>query len=410
LPETLPAKVNVLCVASFFKGADFLRECRARGARVFLLTRERTMGEDWPRDAIDDVTVLPDDASLDLFLYAGSQIARQVPVDRVVALEEFDVVNTAVLREHLQAPGMQGTTARAFRDKLAMRIRAERAGIRVPEFVHALNYDALRDFMRHVPAPWVLKPRSDVSAIGIRKLRDAQELWHVIDALDARESLGERAPYHLLERFVPGDVYHVDAIVEGGEVSFAGLNRYGRPPMDVAHKGGVFLSRTLDYDSDDHARLAELNGQLLKSLGMEWGATHAEFIKGADDGEFYFLEVAARVGGAYIAETVEAATGLNLWREWACVELAGGERPASERPRPKQEYGGIALSLARQEWPDTSAYDDPEITYRVRKPYHVGLVVNSVDPARVDGLLRDYAARFASDFCAVAPPPERPPV
>ncbi len=410
MSEIPERNVNILCVASFFKGADFLRECKTQGARVFLLTRERTVKEEWPRDALDDIIVLPDDATVDLFIYAGSEIARRIRLDRIVALEEFDVTSTALLREHLQIPGMYATAARTFRDKLMMRFKAAETGIRVPDFVHVLNYDALRDFMERVPAPWVLKPRSDVSAIGIRKLNEPEQVWRTIDALDARAALGERAPYHLLERFVAGEVFHVDSIVEGGEVSFANVSRYGRPPMDVAQKGGVFISRTLEYDSEDYCHLVELNQKLLKGFGLEHGATHAEFIKGATDGEFYFLEVASRVGGAYTAETAEAATGINLWREWARVELAGGSRAAVERPRALRDFSGIALSLARQEWPDTSVYDDPEIVYRVRKPFHVGLIVRSTELRRVDELLNGYAARFTEDFCAVAPPPERPPV
>ena len=76
------------------------------------------------------------------------------------------------------------------------------------------------------------------------------------------------------------------------------------------------------------------------------------------DGEFYFLEVAARVGGAHIAETLEAARGHNLWREWARIEVAG-ERGVYEVPPHREDYAGICISLARQEWPDTSGYDDP---------------------------------------------------
>ena len=340
--------VNVLCVASFFKGADFLRECGEQGARVLLLTRERTLGEAWPREQIADVVVLPNDAAPELFLYAGSQLARRFNLGRIVALEEFDVVNTAHLREHLQAEGAGVTAARAFRDKLAMRRRARSAGLRVPDFVHALNYEALAEFMSRVPAPWVLKPRSDVQAIGIRKLHEPGQVWRAVEELDARPALGERSDYHLLERYVAGEVFHVDSISEGGEVSFACVSRYARPPLDVAHQGGVYVSRTLDYDSEDHARLTALNAELLRALGLARGAAHAEFIKGADDGELYFLEVAARVGGAYIAETVEAATGVNLWREWARVEVAGVARPAGERPRPRRGHAAIALPLARQ--------------------------------------------------------------
>ena len=36
----------------------------------------------------------------------------------------------------------------------------------------------------------------------------------------------------------------------------------------------------------------------MKALHMKRGATHAEYIKGDADGKFYFLETAARVGGA----------------------------------------------------------------------------------------------------------------
>ncbi|MGZ5483857.1 MAG: ATPase, partial [Pyrinomonadaceae bacterium] len=99
------------------------------------------------------------------------------------------------------------------------------------------------------------------------------------------------------------------------------------------------------------------------------------------------------------------ATGINLWREWARLELATPERPYILPPI-RKEYGGIAVSLARQENPCTSTYDDPEIVYRVSKPWHVGLIVCSPDHRRVLNLLTEYARRFSEDFTAVAPPEE----
>jgi len=113
------------------------------------------------------------------------------------------------------------------------------------------------------------------------------------------------------------------------------------------------------------------------------------------------------VGGAYIAEVLEAATGVNLWREWARLELANGKVTTRIRPA-RKEYAGIILSLAKQEDPDTSAYVDEEIVYRVKKRHHAGLIVRSPQLARVNELLTDYSSRFAEDFVAVAPPPERP--
>ena len=404
----IPRKaVKVVCVASYCKGADFLREWTRPGAHVELLTRERTAREPWPSDALDAVHYLPDDAGADLVVHAAAHLSREQKIDALVALEEFDVVTTALAREHLRLAGLDSSRARLFRDKLAMRQRAREAGLRVPDFVPLFNYQEVGEYMERVPPPWVVKPRSDVSASGIRRVEESEHVWRAIEALDAREALQDKSSYYLLEKFVAGEVFHVDSIVEDGEVIFSGASRYGRPPLDVAQGGGVFTTHTLGYDSQEHAELTRLNAELLRALGLERGAAHAEFIRGAADGEFYFLEVAARVGGAYIADTLEAATGHNLWREWARVEAAHARGERVGRLEPRRGYGGIALSLARQERPDTSAYDDPEIVFRVDKPHHVGLVVRSPDLARVRQLLEDYSQRFARDFSATVPPPDR---
>ncbi|HMF55346.1 MAG TPA: ATP-grasp domain-containing protein [Pyrinomonadaceae bacterium] len=406
MSEQSDKPLQIVCLASYFKGVDFLSECKQQGARVVLITKEKNANEEWPRESLDDFVAVPDDVTTEQYVEIVSQFGRQRRIDRLVALEEFDVINAGLMREHLRIEGMTVTLARIFRDKLTMRIRAGEAGVNVPEFVHALNYNDVGEFVNRVEPPWVLKPRSDVSAVGIKKLDEAEHVWRAIEELDARERLRERSGYWLLERFVPGEVYHVDSLINGGRVIFAGANRYGRPPMDVAHKGGVFLSYTVARGSREERELLRLNQKLVKTLGLERGAAHTEFIKSEEDGRFYFLEIAARVGGAFLAETLEAASGINLWREWAKVELAGSEG-SYVLPDERKDYGGIALSLARQEEPDTSRYTDAEIFYRVRKQHHVGLVVGSKDQQRVRDLLDDYTRRFAEDFIAVVPPRER---
>jgi biotin carboxylase len=301
---------------------------------------------------------------------------------------------------------MSSSAAKTFRDKYAMAVSAREAGLTVPEFVAAVNNDEIKDYLKRVPPPWVLKPRSDVSAIGIRKVETPEEVWAAIEQLNEREVLRERASYHVLARFIPGEVYHVDSLVTDGRVAFAGVNKYGRPPLQVAHGGGAYISQTIPHNSAEKRKLLDINRRLIKAMKMQTGATHAEFIKSDADGDFYFLEIAARVGGAYIADVLEAASGINLWREWAKLEVSdAGSRP---RLKPLKEHAGIILSLARQEFPDTSAYDDPEIWYRVKKKHHAGLIVRSKDHARVSELLDNYGQRFADDFIAVLPPLERP--
>src|SRR4051812_16966455 len=398
------SKGTILCLASYEKGADFLRECKDQGWRVLLLTSQSLQNADWPRESIDETFYMPDvnkQWKRDDTLYAVSHLGKSTHFDRIVPLDDFDLEMAAMLREHLRVPGMGETTTRYFRDKLAMRARALDAGLPVPEFVQVLNRDALAKYMREIPAPWVLKPRSQAGAVGIKKIRSEAELWQTADRL------GDQQSFYLLERYVPGDIYHVDTIVFEKEVVFTRVSKYGAPPMDVSHGGGVFTSRTLGDSTADARALTALNKEVLKAFGLVRGVSHSEFIRGKTDGKFYFLETAARVGGAHLADMVEAASGVNLWREWAKVELAG-EKGRYASPSTRSDCAGILVSLANEESPDTSRFSDPEVVWRMNKAHHIGLIVRSSSAERVEELLAEYTRRIEQDVMATAPAPERP--
>ena len=145
----------------------------------------------------------------------------------------------------------------------------------------------------------------------------------------------------------------------------------------------------------------KLNSQLLSAFKYERGVSHAEFLHSEADGKFYLLEVACRVGGAYIANVLEHACNFNLWREWARLETATKDNPY-KLPKLRKEFAGVALALANQDQPDTSHYDAEEIVYRVAKSKHVGLIFHSPKQKSVDDLLRFYADRITEDFLVVA--------
>jgi len=393
--------LTILCVSSYEKGQEFLRTCKRMGCRVLLLTVEKLRNGDWPRDAIDEMLFMPEELPLAGLINAVSYAARLQKIDRIVALDEFDMENVSALREHLRIPGMGLTTVRYFRDKLAMRTRAKEEGVPVPEFVHVLNYDELREFMARVPGPWLLKPRSQASGIGMKKIHAPDELWPWLDRL------GDDQSCYLLEQFISGSVFHVDSVVSDRQVLFAEAHAYGAPPLDVSHGGGVFTTHTLPREAEETLHLKELNRELMHVLGLMRGVTHAEFLKAHGTGKVYFLEIASRVGGAYIADLVETATGINLWREWAKLEVGAGKMPYA-LPQTAQNYAGVILSLARQEDPDTSSYKDPEIVYRVKKYHHAGFILKSDREERVQELLDSYAKRFSADFLASQPVPDKP--
>ena len=397
----LERPLTFLCITTYEKGQEFMRECKRQGCRVILLTAEKLRDADWPRESLDDTFYLPEDLPIRDIVQAVTHLARTQKIDRIVALDEYDMETAATLREHLRIPGMGLTTMRYFRDKLAMRMRALDRDVRVPDFVPVVNHEDIRYYLEHVPGPWVLKPRQEASAIGIKKIQTAEALWPVL------EQLGDQQSSFLLEKFLPGDVYYVDSVVSENDVVFANTSKYGKPPMNVAQGGGIFTTFTVVRGSEEDSALRAINRELLAALGLLRGVAHAEFIRSHADGQFYFLECAARVGGAYINEMVEAATGINLWREWARIEIAG-EDESYKLPPVREEYAGVILSLARQEDPDTSGYNDPEIYLRIKRHHHAGLVLRSPDAQRIPALLDDYARRFAEEFLAIEPPRDKP--
>ena len=396
--------LTVLCIASYYKGVDFMKECKGLGCRVLLLTSKSLEHEQWPYDSLDGIYYIDrkdPDWDIKNLIKGVSYLARTEQIDRIVPLDDFDLEKAAALREHLRVQGMGDTRTRYFRDKLSMRLQARESGILVPEFVHCLNHQLIHEFTERVSPPWALKPRMQASAVGIKKLHSAEELWKALEALEDDQS------FHLLERFVPGNIYHVDSIIFDRKVLFARVHQYMATPWEVTHHGGIFRTHNVPFGSDDDKELQALNQELLLALGLIRGVSHTEFIKAAEDGRFYFLETSARVGGAHIAEMVEASSGINLWREWAKIEsLKAGEKYTL--PKVKQGYSGIIISLAKQEQPDTSAYSDPEIVWRLNKHHHAGLIVKSSSQEKVKSLLDDYANRFKDDFYANMPAPDKP--
>ncbi len=386
--------LTILFLASEFKGVPSIIEAKRQGCRILLLTPEEVSHEPWPWDDIDVHHNMPDLHTQPDIIYAVSYLMRSESIDRIVALDDYDVATAASLREHLRLSGMGETVARHFRDKLAMRVQAQVHGIAVPAFTAVFNNQALNEYLSQVPAPWVLKPRFDAGSIGIRKLHSADEV------LAALEELGDQRSFYLLEQFLPGDVFHVDSIIWQGEALFAIASQYGSPPLAVTQGGGIFNTRTLPHNNPKTQTLLALNNQVLQGLQHPGGVAHTEFIRAKSDGRFYFLETAARVGGANIDLMVKAASGIELWDEAARVEISAARGEVYQLPEHRLDYAGLIICLAQQEHPDLSPYQEPEIIWRLSKPYHAGLLVASPDAERVEGLIAEYNGRFAQDFLA----------
>jgi hypothetical protein len=389
--------ITILCLASEYKGIPFIQECAHQGAQVILLTPEKVASSDWPWDSIHLHHYLPNLYTQPNITHAVSYLARHHDIDRIVALDDYDVATAASLREHLRLPGLGETVARFLRDKLAMRTQARAAGLPVPDFVGLFNDEDVNEFMGRIAPPWVLKPRFEAGAVGIQKLHTADAVWNAL------HNLGDQRSFYLLEQFLPGDVFHVDVLRWNNDAAFGVASQYGAPPLSLIQGGGIFITRLLDREAAETQALLNLTGQLHDAFRLKHGVSHTEFIRANSDGRYYFLETSARVGGAHIDRMIEAATGIALWQEAARIELASICGETYQLPPNRSDYAGLIICLAREQWPDLSAYNDPEVVWRIPKENHAGLIVASPDAYRVEQLLMDYANRFGRDFLAHAP-------
>ena len=143
-----------LCVSTFFKGNEFLRSCKQAGNTVYLLTNKKLEHKPWVREYIDEVFYVEEnpDGSFDMkeIILGLAYTMRSKKIDRIVALDDFDVEKAAHLREHFRIPGMGQTTSRHFRDKLAMRMKAQEAGIKIPMFSSLFNDQDIFEYTQKV--------------------------------------------------------------------------------------------------------------------------------------------------------------------------------------------------------------------------------------------------------------------
>jgi len=397
---------TIVCISCYYKGYDFMEEMKKLGNKIILVTSENLKEKNWPWEAIDEVFYMPELKpsvwNLDHLVQGFSHLMQTRKVDAVIALDDYDVEKAALIRETFRIPGMGQTTHRYFRDKLAMRQKAKDSGINVPEFTSVFNNDEVNRFVDKVPGPWVLKPRSEASASGIKKITNKEQLW------EALNELGEERHLFLLESFKPGDVYHVDSLTFNKEIVFTSASKYLAPPMEVSHEGGVFRTKTLGRYSDEFKALDDVNAKVLSSFGLIYGATHTEFIRSKDDGKYYFLETSSRVGGAHIPDLVEASSNINIWREWAKIEDALLKGKKYEVSKPTGYYSGLIVALIKDKEPDYNEFECEEVVKFLPIDYHVGIVYKSNDATIVQERLDRAAEKIHAELLNILPPKSKP--
>ncbi|MFI1153516.1 acetyl-CoA carboxylase biotin carboxylase subunit family protein [Streptomyces sp. NPDC020817] len=259
------------------------------------------------------------------------QLARTRRFAHVITDNEYDLERAARIREDLGIPGQSVRSARQFRDKVVMKQTAGRT-VATPRYARLKTIVDLTRFIEENDYPVVVKPVSQGGSRDIVVLRDEDGLME-FSRRHWREDL-------MVEDFVEGEIYHVDAILAPG-YRFVASSRYLRDCLGVlsGHNNG---SLQLDPAGKPAQRLEEFLDRVLEAFDTpEVGAYHLEVFRTPED-EFVLCEIASRVGGSRIPALTRLTYGIDLHATWLRLSCGLPVDPAPTAP-PAELRGSIGI-------------------------------------------------------------------
>ncbi|MFB6836214.1 ATP-grasp domain-containing protein [Streptomyces sp. NPDC056361] len=225
---------------------------------------------------------------------------RPLAPTAVVSLTELGLEPAATATELLGCRGVSSAVVRATRDKLEMRRILERRAPHLnPAFAAGDDAEAVARLFAGHPLV-VAKPVDGAGSMAIRLLERPEQL--------APEC---RTDGTLLEQFVGGLEFSVEAFSEGGRHTVVGIAEKGTTDgfVEVSH-----LMPAPSLDAAGRQSVERAVAELLDAVGLTDGPSHTE-VK-LDGERVVVIETHNRPGGDGIAELVRLTTGFH-WRRAA---------------------------------------------------------------------------------------------
>jgi biotin carboxylase len=262
-------------------------------------------------------------------------IRSRHPITQILTISEQDLTPVVYARGKLGLGGLQLDKAALFRDKILMKEALKQTGLKLPQYAHAADDAAVRDLFSRFKR-LVIKPRDGYGSQDTSVVSTAKEIdLFLSKPKELREGF-------LVENFISGDIYHLDAVVRGGEILFSSLGKYIVAPLDFsAHRwaGTCFTNaQTPLFQAAKKDLLA-----LLKAFDTRDGVFHFEFFDTGVDR--IFGEVAIRPAGGGIADAIHDTFGVHLVEEHVRVQL---DMPTSIKAPVTAVLHGASLLMLSQ--------------------------------------------------------------
>ena len=242
---------------------------------------------------------------------------RSHAIDRIECLWEPGIMLAAELRRHFGVDGLSVEEAHRFRDKEAMKLALDDAGIRTPVHVATDSVAGCWEAAEKIGYPLIVKPIAGAGSADTYRIEDADDMRAVLPRLRYVSSVS-------VEEFVDGEEYTFDTITIEGEIAYLNVAWYRPRPLIARSNEWISPQVIALRDVDDPGLQAgiELGYDVIRALGFQSGFTHMEWYRKAD-GEVVFGEIGARPPGAHQVEQMKYACDFDVFRAWGSALVTG---------------------------------------------------------------------------------------
>ncbi len=245
------------------------------------------------------------------------QRLRGHSLDRIECLWEPGIMLAAELRRHFGVDGLSVEQAHRFRDKEAMKVALDAAGIRTPRHIAADSVAGCWEAAEEIGFPIILKPIAGAGSADTYRVESADQLRAVLPRL-------RHVPQVSVEEFVDGEEYTFDTITIDGNIAYHNVAWY-RPRPLIARSNEWISPQVIALRDIDDSSLAggiAMGFEVIKALGFGSGFTHMEWYR-KRDGEVVFGEIGARPPGAHQVDQMKYACDFDVFRAWGSAVTTG---------------------------------------------------------------------------------------
>ncbi len=251
---------------------------------------------------------------------AVAAAAKQFGAD-AVATCGLDLAMKAIgyTNDALSLNGPSKTAAETVSNKYLMKQALTKSGVTTAAFFCIHNEDELEEAMKQLTFPVILKATDQMGSRGIFKSNTPDE---------ARENFvksmaATKKEYCLIEKFIEGPLFGVEAMIQNGEIVFMLPNNTeafeGATNIPIGHSVPF---NTLDRHGDTIKKEVT---SAIKAVGLDNCPVNCDCILNGDD--VYIVELTGRSGATGLSEMVSQKYGIDYYEIIARIAMGEDVKP-----------------------------------------------------------------------------------